>query len=101
METAGPLSMHSTPSLKGAQSLSFLAFLTYLSTAALAAVSTEEGLVISPVKYVHNKKGAYNLILHKFYQVAGVAIARSLAQLQLQHLHYIHPSKQAAALAAK
>jgi len=77
------------------------AFLTYLSTAALAAASTEEGLAMSPVKYVHDKNGAYNLILHKFRQVAVVAIARSLAQLRLQHLHYIRPSKQAAALAAK
>eukprot|EP00957_Ditylum_brightwellii_P047509 3608277-Ditylum_brightwellii.AAC.1 len=56
---------------------------------------------MSPVKYVHNKNGAYNLILHKFYQVAGVAIAISLAQLRFRCLHYIQPSKQAAALAAK
>eukprot|EP00957_Ditylum_brightwellii_P079202 6023445-Ditylum_brightwellii.AAC.1 len=56
---------------------------------------------MSPVKYVHDKNSAYNLILHKFRQVAGVAIARSLAQLQLQRLHYFQPSKQAAALAAK
>ena len=57
------------------------AFLTYLSTAALAAASIEEGLAMSPVKYIHDKNGAYNLILHKFCQVAGVVIARSLAQL--------------------
>eukprot|EP00957_Ditylum_brightwellii_P032319 2448122-Ditylum_brightwellii.AAC.1 len=56
---------------------------------------------MSPVKYVHNKNSAYNLTLHKFCQVAGVAIARSLAQLQLRCLHYIRPSKQAAALATK
>eukprot|EP00957_Ditylum_brightwellii_P132161 10076742-Ditylum_brightwellii.AAC.1 len=54
-----------------------------------------------PAKYVHDKNGAYNLILYKFHQIAGVAIARSLAQLQLWHLHYIQPSKQAAVLAAK
>eukprot|EP00957_Ditylum_brightwellii_P119219 9094798-Ditylum_brightwellii.AAC.1 len=56
---------------------------------------------MSPVKYVHDKNDAYNLILHKFCQVAGVAIARSLAQLRLWRLHYIQPSKHAAAIAAK
>eukprot|EP00957_Ditylum_brightwellii_P086086 6549748-Ditylum_brightwellii.AAC.1 len=56
---------------------------------------------MSPVKYVHDKNGAYNLIFHKFCQVAGVAIARSLEQLQLWHLRYIRPSKQTAAIAAK
>eukprot|EP00957_Ditylum_brightwellii_P199184 15183583-Ditylum_brightwellii.AAC.1 len=34
-------------------------------------------------------------------KIAGVAIARSLAHLQLWCLHYIQPSKQAAAFAAK
>eukprot|EP00957_Ditylum_brightwellii_P000656 51016-Ditylum_brightwellii.AAC.1 len=31
----------------------------------------------------------------------GITISRANAQLWLWHLHYIHPSKQAAALAAK
>eukprot|EP00957_Ditylum_brightwellii_P159674 12153602-Ditylum_brightwellii.AAC.1 len=56
---------------------------------------------MSPVKYVHDKNSVYNLILHTFCQFAGVAIARSLEQLRLWLLHYIRPSKQATALAAK
>eukprot|EP00957_Ditylum_brightwellii_P110792 8450329-Ditylum_brightwellii.AAC.1 len=56
---------------------------------------------MSPAKYIHDNRGAYNLILHKICQVTGVAIARSLAQLCLRKLHYIRPSKQAATLTAK
>eukprot|EP00957_Ditylum_brightwellii_P060527 4595607-Ditylum_brightwellii.AAC.1 len=56
---------------------------------------------MSPVKSMHDSRGAYPLILHKFRQDMGVTISRANAQLRLWCLHYIHPSKQAAALAAK
>jgi hypothetical protein len=76
-------------------------FLKFLKTSALAAASTEDGLATSPVKSMHDSRGAYPLILHKFRQVMGVTISRANAQLRLRRLHYIRPSKQAAALAAK
>eukprot|EP00957_Ditylum_brightwellii_P111305 8488385-Ditylum_brightwellii.AAC.1 len=50
---------------------------------------------------MHDSTGAYPLILHKFCQVMGISITRASAQLRLQCLHYIHPNKRAAALAAK
>eukprot|EP00957_Ditylum_brightwellii_P190602 14509557-Ditylum_brightwellii.AAC.1 len=50
---------------------------------------------------MHDSRVVYPLILHKFRQVMGVTISRANAQLWLQCLHYICPSKQAAALAAK
>eukprot|EP00957_Ditylum_brightwellii_P172219 13110656-Ditylum_brightwellii.AAC.1 len=56
-------------------------FLNFLKTAALAAASMEDRLALSPVKYVHDQRGTYNLILDKFQQIAGVAIVRALAQL--------------------
>eukprot|EP00957_Ditylum_brightwellii_P185832 14148590-Ditylum_brightwellii.AAC.1 len=58
-------------------------FLTFLKTTALAVASTEDRLAMVPVKSMHDQKGAYNLILHKFRQVIGVSIIRALAQLHL------------------
>eukprot|EP00957_Ditylum_brightwellii_P037995 2873614-Ditylum_brightwellii.AAC.1 len=50
---------------------------------------------------MHDSRGVYLLILHQFRQVMGVTISRANAPLQLRRLHYIRPSKQAAALASK
>eukprot|EP00957_Ditylum_brightwellii_P197121 15018155-Ditylum_brightwellii.AAC.1 len=76
-------------------------FLTFLKTIAIAVASTEDRLAMAPAKSMHDQKGAYNLILHKYRQVIGVSIARALAQLRLRRLQFIRPTKQAAALATK
>eukprot|EP00957_Ditylum_brightwellii_P210862 15365497-Ditylum_brightwellii.AAC.1 len=40
--------------------------LTFLKATTLAAASTEEGFVMSPVRSMHDQQGVYNLIIHKF-----------------------------------
>eukprot|EP00957_Ditylum_brightwellii_P161043 12260689-Ditylum_brightwellii.AAC.1 len=73
----------------------------FLESASLGDVSTKDDLSMSPVQSMYDRNGAYPLLLYKFPQTMGIAIARANAQLKLRHLHHIRSNRCAVPLAAK